>query len=368
MKIFLIAGEPSGDLQASLLVKELKAINKNIQFYGLGGQLMRNEGVKIYYDLASEAVVGFAEVIKKINFFRKLFKDIFENIRQENPDFVIFVDYPGFNLRLAKEVKKLGITTIYYISPQIWAWGLKRIKIIKEYIDEVLVFFKFEEEFYKKYSIKVKFVGHPLLDLIKPTVSEQEFIKKYNLNSSTRKIFLMPGSRDNEVRCHLPIILKAIKMLPDIKNLEFLLLKSPYLKKEPFITENIPLVTISHDIYNAISYAYAGVVASGTATLESALLAKPYIIIYKTSLLNYLILKPQIKVPYIGMVNLILKDKAIPEFIQNKCNPRNITREINKLLSDSKYYLNLQNKLLEFRMALGEKGAVRRAAEYILNF
>ncbi len=367
-KLFLISGEPSGDLQGSLLVSEIKKLSSDIEFQGLGGVLMKNCGVNIHYNLADEAVVGFTEVIKKINFFRKLFQETLAKIKEERPDAVIFIDYPGFNLRLVKEVKRAGIKTIYYISPQLWAWGEKRIKTIKDYVDEMIVFFKFEEEFYKKHNIKAKFIGHPLQDIVEPDLSRDEFNKKYNLKDNTKKIFIMPGSRDNEIKKHLPIILKAIRLIPAKDKLEFLLLKSPYVKKTILEKDILPLKIISDDNYNAIHHSDLGIVASGTATLESALLEKPYIIIYKTSLLNYLILKPQIKVPYIGIVNLILKEKTVPEFVQKDFNVKNISSEINKLLADTEYYSNIKTKLKNFKTALGQPGAAQRAAEYILNF
>jgi len=366
-KLFLIAGEPSGDLEGSLLIKEIKTLAPNTEFYGLGGHLMQNEGAHIYYDLANEAVVGFVDVIKKIRFFKKVFKETLDKIKEQRPDAVIFIDYPGFNLRMVKKVKKLDIKTIYYISPQIWAWGEKRVEIIKQYVDEMIVFFKFEEEFYKKHGVKAKFTGHPLLDLIKPTLTEKEFIEKYNLKENSKRIFIMPGSRDNEVKKHLPVILRMIETMPERDNHEFLLLSSPYLKKTILKKEIPSLKIISHDNCNAIYHSYAGIVASGTATLESALLNRPFIIIYKTSLLNYLILKPQIKVPYIGIANLILKEKAMPELTQYNYTSSNLAQELCKLLDNPGYYRKLQDKLLKFKNILGEQGAARRAAEYILE-
>ena len=190
---------------------------------------------------------------------------------------------------------------------------------------------------------------------------------KYNLRENSKKIFIMPGSRDNEVKKHLPVILKAIQTIPKKDDCEFLLLSSPYLKKTILKEEISSLKIISHDNSNAIYHSYAGIVASGTATLESALLNRPFIIIYKTSLLNYLILKPQIKVPFIGIANLILKEKAMPELTQYNYTSSNLAQELCKLLDDSEYYKKLQDKLLKFKNILGEKGAAKRAAEYILE-
>jgi lipid-A-disaccharide synthase len=329
---------------------------------------MEKEGLTLYENLASKAIVGFWEVLRKIGYFKELFKKTIEWVKEEKPDALILIDYPGFNLRLAKEAKRLGFKVIYYISPQVWAWGTKRVKILKEFVDEIIVLFKFEEEFYAKFGINVKFVGHPLLDLITPDIEEDAFLKKYGLPPDKKRVFLMPGSRDGEVIRHLPILLKAIEgIYKNDRRIEFLFLKSPYLKKEIQIPKGLPIHVISGDNYNAIYYSHAGIVASGTATFESAVLGTPFLIIYKTSFLNYLILKPQIKVPYIGIVNIIMGKEIIPEFIQNRCRPEIIRNTLEKFLYDEGYYRKAKENLKRFRQELGEKGAARRAAEYILG-
>ncbi len=365
--LFIIAGEASGDLQASLLVKEIKKLRPDIRFYGYGGKLLRAEGVEILRDLTREAVTGFTEVIKKIPFFKKVLKEALSKIKKIKPQAVIFVDFPGFNLRLMPEVKKLGIKTIYYISPQIWAWGKNRIKIMKKYADTIIVFFKFEEEFYNQYGITAKFVGHPLVEVVKPEIGQEEFLRKYNLDPGKKRIFLMPGSRENEIKTHLPVIISALKKL-DNRSLEFLLLKSPYITEIPYKDTTISLKIISEDIYSALFYSYAGIVASGTATLEATLALKPFMIIYKTSTLTYFLLKPQIKVPYIGMVNLVAGKKIVKEFIQKDFTPSKIRNELERLLNEREYYTKIQQKLKTVKEKLGPSGAPRRAAKYILNF
>lgn len=366
-QLFIVAGEASGDLQASLLVKEIKKLDPEIKFSGYGGKLLQGQGVNVLRDLTQEAVTGFTEVIKKIPFFKKVLKEALLEIKRIKPQAVIFVDFPGFNLRLMPEVKKLGIKTIYYISPQIWAWGKKRIEIMKKYADLIIVFFKFEEEFYKKYGIEVKFVGHPLVDLVKPELSLPEFLNKYQLQENRKRIFLMPGSRENEIKRHLPVIISALRKL-NVKDLDFLLLKSPYIKNFPTSRLQIPLKIITQDTYSALFYSYAGIVASGTATLESALAQKPFMVIYKTSILNYLILRPQIKVPHIAMVNLVAEKQIVKEFIQYKFKSDFVKQELERLLNDSKYYNKIQEELKIVKTKLGEPGAPRRAAGYILDF
>lgn len=368
LKLFLVAGEPSGDLHGSLLIREIKKISPGIKLVGIGGKLMEEAGLTLYENLASKAIVGFWEVLKRIGYFRQLYKKAIEWVKEEKPNALVLIDYPGFNLRLAKEAKRLGFKVIYYISPQVWAWGTKRVEILKEFVDEIIVVFKFEEEFYRELGINVKFLGHPLLDLITPDIGEDAFLKRYGLSPNKKRIFLMPGSRDGEVERHLPILLEAIEgIYKNDREIEFLFLKSPYLKKEIKIPKGLPIHIISGDNYNAIFHSHAGIVASGTATFESAVLGTPFVIIYKTSFLNYLILKPQVKVPYIGIVNIIMGKEIIPEFIQNRCRPEIIRNTLEKLLYEETYYKEVKENLKRFHQKLGEKGAARRAAEFIIS-
>ncbi|MDP8216388.1 MAG: lipid-A-disaccharide synthase [Candidatus Kaelpia imicola] len=366
-KIFIVAGEPSGDFHGSLLVNEIKNRDSEIQFYGLGGEKMRSAGVNIYYDLASSAVVGFFDVIKHISFFKKLFHEILTKIKEEQPEAVIFIDYPGFNLKLVKEVKKLNIKTIYYISPQLWAWGEKRVEIIKRYVDKMFVFFEFEKKFYNRFGVEVEFIGHPFLDIIKPKLTEDAFLEKYQLDKNRRRIFLMPGSRENEFKKHISVIKKSIAEISKKYELDTLLLISKHLKKYLDQDINNSFKIITDDTYNAIYHSHLGIVASGTATLEAAIIGNPFLVIYKTSLINYLILKPMIRVKHVGMVNLILKEEAMPELIQYKLRPKNLTKHLEKILLNEDYYFSLKEKLNDFKIKLGDKGAVVKAVSSILN-
>ncbi len=367
-KIFIIAGEPSGDFHGSLLVNEIKNRDPEIKFYGLGGEKMRSAGVKIHYDLASSAVVGFFDVIKNISFFKKLFHEILTKIKEEQPEAVIFIDYPGFNLKLVKEVKKLNIKTIYYISPQLWAWGEKRVEIIKKYVDKMFVFFEFEKDFYKNLGVEVEFIGHPFLDTIKPTLTEEEFLEKYQLDKNRKRVFLMPGSRENEFKKHIPVIKKSLTEIKKNHDLDALLLIPKHLKE--YLNQDIvnSFKVITDDAYNAMYYSHAGIVASGTATLEAAIIGNPFLVIYKTSFINYLILKPMIKVKHVGMVNLILKEEAMPELIQHNFKSKNLTEHLKKILLNKEYYSNLKEKLNNFKDKLGNRGAVARATSSILDY
>ncbi|MEW5758643.1 MAG: lipid-A-disaccharide synthase [Candidatus Omnitrophota bacterium] len=318
-KVFIVAGELSSDTYAANLVKSIKLINPAIDFYGLGGKKMSDVGVKIYHNLVDLAVVGFFEVLKNYPKFKAIFNDTLSIIDILKPDCIILIDYPGFNLRLAKEIKKRKIKIIYYISPQVWAWGKGRIKLIKKYVDKILVIFKFEEDFYKKYGIDATFVGHPLL----------EFLPKYIKQSSENKIAVLPGSRIKEINFNLPIMLKSIRLIKEQLPLyKFVLIKTPTVAQTEFdkflnrLDTNIEIVEKNH--YEEFSKCSFAIVASGTATVETAILEIPFVIVYRISNLTAFFLKHMIKIPYIGMVNILAGKKIIEEFLQEKAIPEKI--------------------------------------------
>jgi lipid-A-disaccharide synthase len=371
--ILIVAGEISSDLHAASLIKELKKLNPEIRFFGLGGKAMLGEKVDLIYNLTDLATVGFWDVMKNFVKFRRIFKKTLDFIQKRKPHLAILVDYPGFNLRLAKELKKRNIPVIYYISPQVWAWGKSRIKKIKDTVELMLVLFKFEEQFYKKYNINAIFVGHPLLDRVKPSLSKDEFLKRFSLPATKYTVSLLAGSRINEVKMHLPIMLKTASLIYEkLKEVKFLILK-PYglddkLYQRYLLRYKIPLYLISDATYDGLSISDFALVCAGTATLETALLNIPMAIIYKLSFINWLILRPLIKVPYIGMVNIIRGKKIIPEFIQFKAKPKNIAQYIIENISDEEKIKRIKDSLLETRAYLGQPQASLRAAELIYNF
>jgi len=371
--ILIVAGEISSDLHAASLIKELKKLNPEIRFFGLGGKTMLGEKVDLIYNLTDLATVGFWDVMKNFVKFRRIFKKTLDFIQKRKPHLAILVDYPGFNLRLAKELKKRNIPVIYYISPQVWAWGKSRIKKIKDTVELMLVLFKFEEQFYKKYNINAIFVGHPLLDRVKPSLSKDDFLKRFSLPPTKYTVSLLAGSRINEVKMHLPIMLKTASLIYEkLKEVKFLILK-PYglddkLYQRYLLRYKIPLYLISDATYDGLSISDFALVCAGTATLETALLNIPMAIIYKLSFINWLILRPLIKVPYIGMVNIIRGKKIIPEFIQFKAKPKNIAQYIIETISDEEKIKRIKDSLLETRAYLGQPQASLRAAELIYNF
>jgi len=338
--IIIIAGEASGDIHAANLIKAIKKKNPNIHFSGLGGQHMKNEGVDIIEDLTKRAIIGVFEVIKHYNDLKRIFNTILNKIKKEKPDAVIFVDYPGFNLRLAKHVKKLGIKTIYYISPKAWAWDQKRVFLVKKYIDKMLVLFRFEKDFYARFGIDVEFVGNPLVESAQAKMSPKEFQQENNLNSNQFTFGLLPGSREQEIRNILPIMLKTIEKLKStFLYIQVILIKAPTVSSsllEEFssqIKEN-NIRIIENQTYEAISACDFCIVTSGTATLEVGLLEKPMVILYKTHFLTWVLAKIFVKLKHIGLINIIAGHEIAPEYIQFQASPKKIASGIKNIITN----------------------------------
>ena len=370
-KIIIICGESSGDLHAGNLAKAIKELNPNIKIAGVGGANLRQGGAEIYCDIKDLAVFGFFDVLKKLPKFFSLKKLILQKINEEKPDAIIFVDFAGFNLRLAKEINN-RIPTIYYISPQVWASRAGRIRTIKKYIQKMLVIFKFEEEFYKKCGINADFVGHPLLDIIKPTMAKNELLNNLKFSESKITIALLPGSRKQEIENILPIMLKTAKLIRQELDAQFVIAKSPQVGWELYNRRikglNLDIKIVEGKTYDCLNIADFCLVCSGTATIETAIMQKPFVIIYKMNILNYLLYRPQVRVPYIGMVNIVAGKKIIPEFIQFGASPRKIAREALKILKTSSEIERIKKSLAQVKTSLGEKGATSRAAQIIVDF
>lgn len=373
-RILIVAGEPSGDLRAAELINALKEKLPQISVVGIGGVEMLKAGAKLYYDIANLAVVGFTEVLQNIGKFMKIFKFLSEKLDTDNIGAVILIDYPGFNLRFAREAKKRNIPVIYYISPQVWAWGEKRIELIKKLIDKMIVVFKFEEKLYRERGVPADFVGHPLLDTVKPSLDPAQLKRTLGIPEGHRIIALLPGSRKQEVIRHLPVMIKASKIIQNhFGNVRFLILKSSIIKEKRIIkilqNTDLPIKIVKNETYyDCLNISDFVLTASGTATLETALMNKPMIVIYKTSLLTYLILKPQIKIPHIGLVNVVARKKIVPEFIQYQARPKIIANKTIEILSNGEMTQDIKRELSQVREKLGECGASRRAAEIISKF
>jgi lipid-A-disaccharide synthase len=351
-----LVGEPSGDIHAAELIKELLAINNEIEIVAWGGKKMQTAGAKIIVPLEKLSFMGFWEVIKNIFSIFFLFKKAKKDILDFNPDVLILVDYPGFNLRIAKWAKKKNITTCYYISPQLWAWNTKRVKIIQSCIKKVFVIFPFEKEFYKQYGVDATYIGNPIVSKIDEFINCQLKIEKEKIN-----ILLLPGSRTQEVSRNLPIMLQLCNLFP-AQN--FVISGLSIIPKSLYNENGLPPnVSIQYEnTYQLLNDAKIAIVTSGTATLETALFGVPQIVVYRSDWFSYYIAKMLIKVPYISIVNLIAGEEIVKELIQNNFNPLNLEIELKKLLisADRKYFNHYKNQLIE-------PNGVKNAARTIIS-
>jgi lipid-A-disaccharide synthase len=371
-KILIIAGEPSGDLHAFNLVRDLKSLDPNLKFFGMGGKLSREAGVEVVCDISKLALVGLVEVLKNIFTVGKVYKQVLSAIDREKPDLAILVDYPGFNLRLAKELKKRSIPVAYYISPQVWAWGRDRINIIKKCVTKIIVFFKFEEELYKKYGIDVEFVGHPLVDTVKVSRSKEDVLKTYGLAKDKITIALLPGSRANEITTLLGVMTASAKLINEkIPNTQFVIAKYPALPismyENAVKNSSLDIKIVEADTHNVVASSDFAIVTSGTATLETAIIGCPLVIIYKVNLLTYIIYNIVSTTKFLGIVNIIAGREIAKEFLQYDATPEKISVFTISTVSDANKLKTMRDELKSVKDSLGNSGASKRAAGAILK-
>ncbi len=370
-KILIVSGEPSGDLHASNLVRNLKSLDPSLQFYGVGGELSKAAGVDIVFDITKLALVGLIEVLKHILVVKDARDAIISRVERDRPDMAILVDYPGFNLRLAKSLAKKGIPVVYYISPQVWAWGRNRVKIIKKNVKKMVVFFAFEKEFYKTYGIDAEFVGHPLVDVVKVTASRDEVLNKLSFSKDKRTVAILPGSRVSEITMLLPEIAKAASIVSEkIGNVQFIISKRP---DRPISMYDSALKGTSFDyrlaegdVHNIVAASDFAVVASGTATLETGMLGTPLIVVYKSSLITYILYNIVKDINFLGLVNVVAGKEVAPELLQYKMTADNIADKIIEALSDPVKLAEKRRELAAILPSLGSGGASMRAAKAIL--
>jgi lipid-A-disaccharide synthase len=371
--IMIVAGEASGDMHGARLVREMLKIDPSLNFYGIGGNRMQDAGVKLLVNVAETAVVGLTEVISKFGTLFRIIRQAKKSLDEMKPELVILIDYPDFNLYfVAPAAKKRNIKIFYYISPQVWAWRKSRINKIKRLVDKMAVILPFEVDTYAVKGFVVDYVGHPLLDLVKPAYSKQESRKMFNLDESKTTIGLLPGSRVTEVKKLLPEILRAAEILARrIPNVQFVLPLADMLD-EKIVAEitsrfSVKVRVIAGHTYEAISCADLAIVASGTATLETALLGVSMIIIYKISPLSYFVGKLFIRIKNIGLVNIIAGKTIVPELIQGKANAQSIASEAIDILTSVERKKEMINELAAIRAKLGKPGAAIRAAQLALD-
>ena len=368
MKYYIIAGEASGDLHASNLVAEIKKKDKKAEFRGCGGDLMKAQGVDLLKHYRTMAYMGFVEVAVNL---RKVLCNIAQckkDILEYQPDAVILVDYPGFNFRIADFAHEKGFKVIYYISPQLWAWKRRRVKKVKRSVDKMLVILPFEEEFYKQYGVDVTYVGNPLLDELAKfgTANRSIFLRRNSLGEKREIIALLPGSRYQEVKRVLPVMLKAASHFPDY---QFVVAGVSSLDKSLYkkILGNSDVFLIENQTYELLQNSSAAVVTSGTATLETALLTVPEVVCYKATGFSYFLAKWMIKVKFISLVNLVMDKEVVKELIQGEMTEENIVKELELLLHNSKRQRKLLEDYEELKDRLGSAGASEKAAVVIID-
>jgi lipid-A-disaccharide synthase len=365
-RFLIVAGEASGDMYGAEVARSLTRRFPGARMFGLGGQRMLDAGVEMEGDIRHTAVVGPFEAVTYFGVLYRIFRRLADRAEAEPPDAAILIDFPDFNLRLAKRLKHAGVPVVYYISPQVWAWREGRVKQIRELVDKMLVIFPFEEDIYKTAGVNVEFVGHPLKDTVKPTKSKEEFCDAYNLDLKKPIVALLPGSRRKEVRFILPTMCEAVDRIAVEKpETQFVLPLAPGLDRQLIdsMVQARPITVMKDETYNAIRYARAAMVASGTATLETALLGTPEVIVYRISGATWFLGKFLLKVRLFGIVNIILGEEVVPELFQDKFTAEAVSRMTIKLMDDVWMQSKIRGNYERLRRQLGGGRVADRVAQ-----
>jgi len=367
-EILIIAGEVSGDMHGSALVHAFKKLKPEVAFTGIGGDEMQKEGVNLMYHVSKMSFLGLVEVIKHLPFIKRVKKEIITHVRNQGIKHAVLIDYPGFNLSLAKSLKKEGVNIIYYISPQIWAWGRGRITKIKKLVDKMLVILPFEEKLYRDNGVDCDYVGHPLVERINNycfTERDRIYIEN-NLDSSKGILLVQPGSRKQEVLEMYPVIIMGARRLAEEYDLQIVVNCSPGIEREIFeglSADNQPKV-IKGFTYELMKYATLGIVKSGTSTLEAGLMGLPMVIVYKANPLTYLIGRTLVKLKNIGLINIVMGKTVVPELIQGELTENGIYTRGREVMARSE---EIKKELLKSRTVLGEEPASERSALMIAS-
>ena len=363
----IIAGEASGDLHGGNLVREMHRIDPTLRFYGTGGKKLREAGVDLMADSADMAVVGLTEVFAKLGTIRKVLAALKASIRKDKPDLLILIDYPDFNLSLAATAKKHRVKVFYYISPQVWAWRKGRISVIKKNVDKMAVILPFEVPFYGASGVDATFVGHPLLDEVKTRFSKAEALRHFGLREGVTTVGILPGSRQGEIARLLPEMLKAAeiieKKMPPVQFILPLVETLDIAAVSNMVRQCAVEVKVMCDaVYDVIRCTDIVMVASGTATLETALMETPMVIIYRVSAPSYYIGRMMINVNHIGLANIIAGKTVVPELIQDDATGERIAAEVMNILTNKTRMEEIKSELVEIKHKLGSPGAAARAA------
>lgn len=364
-RMMIVAGEASGDLHGAHLARALKQRLPTVEICGVGGSHLRQEGVTLLSNSDELGVVGVSEVLKKLGAVWRVYQKIVRFLKEQRPDLLILIDYPEFNFRVAKAAHKLGIPIVYYISPQVWAWRSGRVKFIQKYVTKMIVIFPFEREFYQRYGVDVAWVGHPLVETVKSPLSKAAFCEQYKLDPAQPIVGLLPGSRESEAQRLLPVMLAAAQHIRQQQpNVQFALPLAASLENSALFAGPLPpdIHLIRQQTYATVKAADVIVTASGTATIEAAILETPLIITYIVAPFTYWLGRRFIKVPFIGMVNLIAGQQIVPELIQAMVTPERIAQEVLTLLCNPAKLAAMKQELRRVHQQLGAPGAPDRAA------
>jgi lipid-A-disaccharide synthase len=334
VNILISAGEASGDMYGAQLIEALQRQDPALEFFGVGGERMREAGCDTVIDAKELAVVGITEILSHLPRIYRLFHRLIREADRRRPDLAIVIDSPAFNWRVARQMNKRGIPAVYYVAPQFWAWRQGRVRLLRRYISKALVIFPFEEKFYRERGVEATFVGHPLAELPPPAVTREAYAAQYKLDPAKAWITLMPGSRVKEVRLNLPTIVEAAARLGS--EFEFLLPVAPTLDRH-VLEQRVGGrrgFTLVPEALPALHHARAGIVASGTATVEAAMMALPFVMVYRVSPLTYALGRPRVKVAHFAMVNLIASERVVPELVQDEFTAEKVVAAVREILPD----------------------------------
>jgi lipid-A-disaccharide synthase len=367
-RVLIVAGEASGDHYGGQLIREVTRIAPGVSFFGVGGASMREAGLRALSRSEDITVVGLFEVIRHLGVIRRALKSVTDSIKTERPDLVILIDFPDFNFRVARAARRSGVPVLYYISPQVWAWRRGRVKTLARLVDKMIVIFPFEVDIYRKAGVDVEFLGHPLVDVVRQSLKNPTVDRK-----GTPAIALLPGSRKGEIERHVPVMREAARIIKAaVPAATFTIPLAPTLTREDIerylVNSPVPITVREGAFHEVVRSADVAVVSSGTATVETALLGTPMVVIYRLNPLTFFVARLLIRVPYIAMVNLISGSLVVPELIQDKASADRIAREVLKILNDDATRQRMKEALAEFGRIIGDPGASRRIARRVVEF
>ena len=365
--ILLSAGEASGDMYAARLAAALQQ-RSSIALFGMGGPKMAAAGVELVVNSSEVAVVGITEIIHRLPSLLRAMRRLVAEAERRQPPLAIFVDFPSFHLRLARKLRRVGIRNIYFVAPQFWAWRPWRVRPMRRRFEQALCIFPFEEEFFRQRGMPAKFVGHPLVGKVRAKKSRAEFFRAHGLDPARPLVALLPGSRSSELGHHMPVLLEACRKLYAEKNAQFVLAAAPGLELESLraILPAILQIRLLHgETYDALAAADVAIVSSGTATIETALLDTPMVVVYRLSRITAMLARPLVRTPFVSMVNLMAGRRVVPELVQHDFTPARVAAEVSRLLDSPSARDEMRRGLAEVRERLGPPGAIERAADII---